>query len=172
MFPQTSSMSRRFRFSRIRTSKTADLWRGRHMRPRRKAPAAPARMLLFARALRIWGSHFRRWRSPSRARASAFFFRFEAFSCWNFIEFMSNLCGAGPQKPLSGIIQKLMCCRTRQKRRRACSNDVSTSRWITAPDAVSTHDKEGSYRLWHRIPLEYQPNGKEIAVIKPQRRIP
>ncbi len=62
-----------------------------------KAPAAPARMLLFARALRIWGATLgvgARLRVLERPP----FFRFEAFSCWNFIEFMSNFYGAGLQK--------------------------------------------------------------------------
>ena len=93
------------------------------------------------------------------------FFRFEAFSCWNSIEFMSNFYGAGLQKaieryhtkayvlpnaakeaPLAATMLRLRADYRRQTQfQRTIKKELSTMALYTP---------------------EYQPNGKEIAVIK------
>ena len=69
------------------------------------------------------------------------------------------------KKPLSGIIQRLMCCRTRQKKAPLAATMLRLrADYRRQTQFQRTIKKELSTMALYTP--EYRPNGKEIAVIK------
>lgn len=135
------------------------------MRLRRKKPQLRPRECSYLRGRFAYGGATLGVGARLRVLERPPFFRFEVFSCWNSIEFMSNFYGAGLQKaieryhtkayvlpnaakeaPLAATMLRLRADYRRQTQfQRTIKKELSTMALYTP---------------------EYQPNGKEIAVIK------